>query len=599
MKNLLNKIYSPAVAVAWNLMLVYVVYQIARVEYYLENSSYLNYTIETFRGGFVFDTSAIFYTNALYIVMMLFPWYGKETRTYQQICKWLFLVVNGLTLTINLADSVYFKYTMRRTTTTVFNEFSNEGNLGSIFGTELLNHWYLVVLFVVIMLLLWKLYAMPQLEAKKILHRWKYGLICLAAMLTLTPFAIAGMRGGWTTAVRPITISNAHQYVEQPTDAALVLNTPFSLIRTIGKAVFSVPNYFDNPEEMEAVFSPIHEPNDSVSTTHHLTPTTPKNVVILIVESFGREYIGALNKSLENGQYKGYTPHVDSLIAKSTTFKYSYCNGRKSIDGMPSILSSIPMFIEPFVLTPSSMNNVTGIAGILGEEGYETAFFHGAQRNSMGFQAFARKTGFHFTATSHHPYAIPEKYEGVYPDGNLVNHKCMRYTDMAIGKFFQKVSREPWFQNTIFVLTSDHTSHSDHAFYQTTLGGFCSPIVIYEPGQEPQVIDKIAQQIDIMPTVLGMLGYNKRFFSFGIDLFNTPAEDTWAVNYLNGVYQYVKHGHVLQFDGTKTTAVYSLEDSLMQHNLVGKVPQQPQMEREVKAIVQQYMERMTQNRLMP
>ena len=182
MKNLLNKIYSPAVAVAWNLMLVYVVYQIARVEYYLENSSYLNYTIETFRGGFVFDTSAIFYTNALYIVMMLFPWYGKETRTYQQICKWLFLVVNGLTLTINLADSVYFKYTMRRTTTTVFNEFSNEGNLGSIFGTELLNHWYLVVLFVVIMLLLWKLYAMPQLEAKKILHRWKYGLICLAAL---------------------------------------------------------------------------------------------------------------------------------------------------------------------------------------------------------------------------------------------------------------------------------------------------------------------------------------------------------------------------------------------------------------------------------
>lgn len=649
MKNLLNKIYSPLVAVAWNLMLVYVVYQIARVEYYLENSSYLNYTIETFRGGFVFDTSAIFYTNALYIVMMLFPWYGKETRTYQQICKWLFLVVNGLTLTINLADSVYFKYTMRRTTTTVFNEFSNEGNLVSIFGTELLNHWYLVVLFVVIMLLLWKLYAMPQLEAKKILHRWKYGLICLAALLTLTPFAIAGMRGGWTTAVRPITISNAHQYVEQPTDAALVLNTPFSLIRTIGKAVFSVPNYFDNPEEMEAVFSPIHEPNDSVSTTHHLSSTTPKNVVILIVESFGREYIGALNKSLENGQYKGYTPHVDSLIAKSTTFKYSYCNGRKSIDGMPSILSSIPMFIEPFVLTPSSMNNVTGIAGILGEEGYETAFFHGAQRNSMGFQAFARKTGFQnyygredfcedgrfgddsefdgmwaiwdepflqyfaakisdlkepfmtavFTATSHHPYAIPKKYEGVYPDGNLVNHKCMRYTDMAIGKFFQKVSREPWFQNTIFVLTSDHTSHSDHAFYQTTLGGFCSPIVIYEPGQEPQVIDKIAQQIDIMPTVLGMLGYNKRFFSFGIDLFNTPAEDTWAVNYLNGVYQYVKHGHVLQFDGTKTTAVYSLEDSLMQHNLVGKVPQQPQMEREVKAIVQQYMERMTQNRLMP
>ena len=644
-KNALNKVYSPAVAVAWNLLLIYLAYQVTRLEYYFENSSYLNYTSEVFRGGLVFDTSAILYTNLLYIVLMLFPWHAKENRGYHRLCKWVYMIFNGVAIAINLADSVYFQYTMRRTTTTVFGEFANEGNLGSVIGTELLNHWYLVVLFIVIMLLLWWLYATPQLEAKKILHRWHYNLICLLSMLLITPFAIAGMRGGWTTAVRPITISNAHQYVERPTDAALVLNTPFALIRTVGKNVFSVPTYFDNPKEMEAVFSPIRQPESNGKTAE----MTKKNVVILIVESFGREYIGALNKDLENGQYKGYTPYVDSLIAKSTTFTHSYCNGRKSIDGMPSILSSIPMFIEPFVLTPSSMNNVTGIAGLLAAEGYQTAFFHGAQRNSMGFQAFARKTGFQdyygredfcedgrfgddsefdgmwaiwdepflqyyaakisemkepfmtavFTATSHHPYAIPEKYKDVYPEGNLVNHKCMRYTDMAIGKFFEKVSREPWFQNTIFVLTSDHTSHSDHAFYQSTLGGFCSPIVFFEPGKEPQLIDKIAQQIDIMPTVLGMLGYNKRFFSFGIDVFNTPAEDTWAVNYLNGVYQYVKHGHVLQFDGTKTTAVYSLEDSLMQHNLVGKVPQQPQMEREVKAIVQQYMERMTQNRLMP
>jgi arylsulfatase A-like enzyme len=111
--------------------------------------------------------------------------------------------------------------------------------------------------------------------------------------------------------------------------------------------------------------------------------------------------------------------------------------------------------------------------------------------------------------------------------------------------------------------------------------------------------DKIAQQIDILPTVLGMLGYQKPYFAFGIDVLNTPAEDTWAVNYLNGIYQYVKHGHVLQFDGQQTKAVYALSDSLMQHNLKGKVAQQPQMEKELKAIIQQYMERMTQDRLMP
>ena len=96
---------------------------------------------------------------------------------------------------------------------------------------------------------------------------------------------------------------------------------------------------------------------------------------------------------------------------------------------------------------------------------------------------------------------------------------------------------------------------------------------------------------------MGMLHYQKPYFGFGIDVLNTPAEDTWAVNYLNGIYQYVKQGYVLQFDGTQTKAVYALSDSLMKRNLIGKVPQQPQMERELKAIIQQYMTRMTQDKL--
>ena len=386
MRQLNNKLFSPLLVVLWNLLLVYLIYQIARIEYWLENSSYLNYTFDVWRGGLMFDTSAILYTNALYVVLMLFPLHYKETTIYHKICKWLFIIVNGLAFAINLADSVYFRYTMRRTTSTVFDEFSSEGNLGSIIGTEFLSHWYLVLLFALIMWLLWKFYATPNLNVK-VLNKWKYNGACILSLLLFTPFCIAGMRGGFATAVRPITISNAMQYTARPTDAPLVLNTPFSLLRTIDTNVFVVPNYFDSAEEMEAVYTPIHIPSDSLQMEK-------KNVVVLIVESFGREYIGALNKTLEDGKYKGYTPCVDSLISKSTTFSHSFCNGRKSIDGMPSILSSIPMFVEPFILTPSSMNDYTGLAGILAKEGYETAFFHGAQNGSMGFQAFAQKTGF-------------------------------------------------------------------------------------------------------------------------------------------------------------------------------------------------------------
>jgi phosphoglycerol transferase MdoB-like AlkP superfamily enzyme len=647
---------APLTAMLCNLVIAYILYFLARIIYLLENYSYFgqglsfSHLIEMLGGGLVFDTSAILVTNIPYIVLMLLPWHRKENNTYQQVCKWVFIVINGLGLAINLCDSVYFRYTMRRTTTTVFSEFSNEGNLGSIFLTETLHHWYLVIAFVLLIWGMWKLYVKTGLEWKR-LRPWSYALTVFLSLAAFAPFVVAGIRGGFTTAVRPITISNANQYANRPIEAALVLNTPFSIYRTIGKAVFTVPDYYQNEQEMEAIFSPVHNLSDSIlSRNSGDSLFSRKNVVILIVESFGREYIGALNKTLENGQYRGYTPYVDSLIAKSITFSHSYCNGRKSIDGMPSILSSIPMFVEPFFLTPASMNHVSGIASILAAEGYQTAFFHGAQRGSMGFQAFSRATGFQdyygredydadtrfggdedfdgmwaiwdepflqyyatkmsemkepfmtavFTASSHHPYAIPEKYQSRYPEEGIVIHKCIRYTDMAIGKFFEKASREPWFNNTIFVLTSDHTNLSDHAFYETDLGGFCSPIIIYEPGhtdRNPMILDKIAQQIDILPTVLGMLHYQKPFFAFGIDVLNTPAEDTWAVNYLNGIYQYVKYGHVLQFDGRQTKAVYALSDSLMKQDLIGKIPQQPQMERELKAIIQQYMTRMTQDKL--
>ena len=641
MKKWKNKIYAPLLAVVWNLLLVYLVYQVARLEYYWENADLLNYSAEVFRGGLLFDTSAILYTNALYVLLMLFPLHLKETVTFHKICKWLFIVVNASALAINLGDSVYFRYTMRRTTTTVFSEFSNEGNLVSIIGTEFLNHCYLVLLFVVMVAVLWLCYAKPQLNSRKMFHWWRYDVACLLSLLLFVPLCVAGMRGGFTTAVRPITVSNANQYAMRPTDAALVLNTPFSLIRTIGKNVFAVPRYYETQEKLEVVYSPVH------AGLFSDTSFSRKNVVVLIVESFGREYIGALNKDLEQGHYKGYTPCVDSLIAKSTTFRYSFCNGRKSIDGMPSILSSIPMFVEPFILTPASMNDFTGLAGILGQEGYQTAFFHGAQNGSMGFQAFAQKTGFQhyygrteyeaahgtgdfdgtwaiwdepflqyyaeemskmkqpfmtavFTASSHHPFVVPEQYRRKFPEEHLEIQKCIRYTDMAIGRFFETASRQPWFENTIFVLTSDHTNMSDHAEYQTDLGGFCSPIIIYDPSRPVgEVQDKIAQQIDILPTVLGMLGYGKPYFGFGIDVLNTPKEQTWAVNYLNGIYQYVRYGYVLQFDGVKTKAVYSLDDRLMVQNLIGKVEQQAQMERELKAIIQQYMERMTQDRLRP
>ena len=736
---------SPLMAIAWNIILVYVSYFVARVEYFLENYDYFRQILHEghldrlFYGSLFLDTPGIMYTNVLWMVMVIFPLHWKEHAAYQKVCKWFFVVINTLAFIVNLIDSVYFKFTLKRTTTSVFGEFSNEDNLGSIFGVEILRHWYLVLLTAVVVYGLWKLYFMPRIDIKRqplgryyllqtlsfalvalmvvsgirggFLNHWYQYLLAIPLLYVsltpgpsrrergvvtrldysslkklYTPLSLregSGVRlililaalllivtapiGGWRHRdIRPTAISNANQYTDHPQEAALILNTPFTLIRTIGKSVFYDPGYYSDKAELERIYTPLHNPQPSttdstdypLSFSHsHLAQRVPKplntkkNVVILIVESFGREYIGGFNKEVLGEKYKGYTPFVDSLMQHAVTFRYSFCNGQQSIDGMPSILTGIPRFIKPFVLTPQAMNRINGIAGYLGEKGYQTAFFHGARDGSMGFNGFANTIGYQayygreefnedkrfradedfdgywaiwdepflqyfalkmtemkepflttvFTASSHHPFQIPKQYEGKFPEGTMEIHKCIGYTDNALRQFFNTARRQPWFNNTIFVMTSDHTNMREHDEYKSDIGVFCSPIIIYDPSGElqPGMRDAIAQHIDIVPTILGYLGYDKPYVAFGIDLLNTPAEDTWAVSELNGIYQYTKHGYVLQFDGQKTTAVFRLTDQAMRHNLVGKVKEQPQMERELKAVIQQYMDRMLNDQLVP
>mgnify|MGYP004418384273 FL=1 len=642
--------FAPLLTVVCNLVLAYVVYFVCRIVFLLTNYSSFSdnltaaHLMEMLRGGFLFDSSAIMYTNVLWIVMVLFPLHLKETPTYRKVCKWLFVVVNSLAVVMNLCDCVYFQYTSRRTTSTVFSEFSHEGNLAGIFGTELIRHWYLLLIGVVLIYALWRLYLSHNLKRHTICW-WRYSLATLVSISLMVPCILGGMRGGLAHSVRPITVSNANQYVNHPTEAAIVLNTPFSLIRTIGKNVFEEPKYFTDEKQMLSYYSPIHQPAPG-------TVMNKKNVVVLIVESFGREYIGSLNRDLDGGKYRGYTPFVDSLLTRSLTFEYTFANGRKSIDAMPSTLSSIPMMVEPFFLTPASMNDLTGLAGMLHDKGYYSAFFHGAQNGSMGFEAFARATGYDkyfgrteynadpkgggdadfdgmwavwdepylqhvvrmvngfkqpfvasvFTASSHHPFKVPEQYAATFKDeGGQPIHKCVRYTDMALRKFFEAASKQPWYKNTVFVLVADHTNQNTHPYYKTDQGLYSIPIIFYTPDGSLETGVKqgvIAQQIDVLPTLMGILGYDKPYIAFGCDVLHTPAAQTWAFNYNNGVYQYFKGDFLLQFDGQKTKALYRFKtDPLLKQNLAGKLPNQSQLENELKSLIQQYMHRMTTNSL--
>ena len=646
-------IHSNIGAALLNMLVAYLVWMLSRMAFFGENwstfSPYMSWPLfkSMLHGALVFDTSALLYVNSLYLVLMLFPLHLKEHEGFHKGLKWLFVITNSVAVAMNLMDSVYFQYTGRRSTISVFSEFVNEVNITSIILTELIRHWYLLLAFVALMFILWCSYTRPRLDVYR--FGAHYYISQLIALFVMIPLAIVGIRGSITAGTRPMTISNANEFVNRPIEASVVLNTPFSMIRSIGKKPFVTPNYMTQ-DQMEAIYSPIHDHPEVDANSH-----PGKNVVILIVESMGKEYIGSLNAGLDGGKYKGYMPFVDSLVQRSLTFEYSYANGRKSMDAMPSILSGLPMMVEPFFLTPASLNDVDGISSMLGREGYSTAFFHGGHNISMGFSAYAHSIGFKryfglneycespqyggmddwdgkwavwdepflqftldniedmkqpflatvFTASSHHPYSVPEQYRDSLDneDNVLPIHKCVRYTDLALHRFFERASREPWFNNTVFVLVADHTNQSNHDVYKTDWGLYSIPIIFYTPdGALASKHDtiSIAQQTDITPTLLHLLGYDKPYLAFGNDLLGGYAGQTWAFNYNAGIYQLVKDNLLLQFDGTKTTAVYRFKtDNLLKENLVNQLPEQQEMELFIKAIIQQYMSRMNENRLLP
>ena len=649
---------SPILSLLWNLLVVYVMFMVCRVIFVLANWTIYSgtltwgHTLELFGAGLIFDTSAILYTNALVSVMMLFPLHWKEKQGYYKIVRWIYVICNSVAIYANLIDCVYFPFTGKRTTTSVFAEFSHEGagNMAKIFAEQFLANWYLVVVAALISWLLWKLFRpVPSKESSFSTRLPVYYITQTVVMLLAIPLFVAGMRGGFTTAVRPITISNANQYADRPAETGIILNTPFSIYRTLSKKPMLVPDYMSE-QEATALFSPLHTPNDTAAFK-------PMNVVVFILESFSKQHFGYYNRTLRNGTYKGFTPFLDSLITNhALTWQYSYANGRKSIEGMPSTLSSLPNYVEPLFLTPASLNRMSGIARELGEQkGYVTAFFHGAQNNSMGFQAFAHATGFQryygrteynqdpkrngdedfdgtwaifdeeflqffadrmtemqqpfmtavFTASSHTPYSMPERYKNVFPKGEEALQESIAYSDHALKLFFETARKKAWFKNTLFVITADHTSRQIDPFYKTSLGYYTVPIILYAPGDESlhgYDTERVVEQTDIMPTVLSYLHYDKPYIAFGKDMLHTQPEETFALHWVpesNG-YEFVKGDYVIEFDGEQVTAAYRYRtDSLLNHNVKTTMPAGTlqQMTLQAKSVIQQYMQRMNNDQL--
>ena len=623
------------------LFLVMVLFSLCRIGFYLYNFSFFpGLSVPDFLllmwGGLRFDLAAILYVNMLFIVLMILPGNFRFKPFYQQVTKYLFFLTNGIALAMNVSDFIYYKFTLRRTTADVVRQFENEQNLGWLFLHFIVDYWYAVLFWLFLVFVMVKVYNQMKVSGPLLKSKWAYYTFSILAIPLIAWLVIGGVRGGFRHSTRPITLSNAGEYVKDPRDISIVLNTPFAILRTLGKTKVQKVNFYTD-SEVEKIYSPVHVPSDSVAFRK-------ENVVIIILESFSREYIGSFNQGKENGTYKGYTPFLDSLIQFSKTWEFSFANGRKSIDGLPSVVSSIPALGVPYFLSPYSSNRINSVASLVEEQGYHSSFFHGAPNGSMGFNAFMNVAGFQhyygmseynnaedfdgiwgiwdekflnfyadqlnqfpppfisafFSVSSHHPFNIPSKYEERFKGGPLPIQRCIQYTDYSLRLFFDKVSKMPWYENTLFVITADHTSSDIYFDESRTAWGFFSvPVIFFKPdhsllGREQGII----QQIDIMPSVMGYLGYPASYVAFGRDVFHDKTEP-FAFNYKDDMYQLFKGDYLLQFDGTRSVGLYNFKiDKLIRTNLIRQEPDRVKaLEPTIKAIIQQYNNRMIEDRL--
>ena len=594
--------------------------------------------IEVLFYGLRFDISALMMVNLPIIFLWSLPFNFTYNKIYQQITNFIFYLFNSIALAANFIDIIYFRFTLKRITGDIFNYFANEDSqFLKLISQFIFDFWYIFLLWLVFIFLMVflckKIQPELRIPSKSKIKVYAFRIIFFLLFLF---FSIIGIRGGFQ--LKPISIIHAGQYSEGK-NLPLILNTPFTIIKTINQNALKPVKYFKNEEDAFRIYSPEHKVfSDSLTDEFR-----DLNVVIIIMESFSSEHIAALNPELDPEYSGGFTPFLDSLISESLVFT-GFANGKRSIEGIPAILSSLPTLMNyDFITSIYSGNKISSIANLLKIKGYSTAFYHGGTNGTMGFEAFTKVAGFDkyygrneynnendydgkwgiydevffqyfanklnetkepflsvfFSLSSHHPYSIPEKHKNKFRKGKLEINESIGYADYSLGEFFKTASKMSWFENTLFVITADHTSENYYPQYQTMVGNYSIPIVFYKPNSELKgSTGKIAQQIDIMPSVLSFLNYDRNYIAFGKVLFNEKS-DNFAISYLNGNYQIIKDDYVLSFNGKESVSLYNFKlDNLLKNNLIEKEDSLgKEMEMFLKAIIQQYNERLINNDL--
>lgn len=565
--------------------------------------------VDAFLHGLRFDLAAIALSNIPFVLLLMAPWSLTARAGFARTLKGCFVGVNTFLIMVMVADLEYFSFTGGRITLDLI-YLSSEA--GAQADQLLFSHLPLALLAAALGFVLFSTFPRLPGGADRRAGWLGGGLQRLAILGTVV---VVGRGGLQDKVLEPI---HAFHSADQEL-GVLTLNSAFTFIKSPLQPELEPLDFFRSPAEVAGVLRAPHgfdrrwarraddpdvvpPPAARVGEAVGAEPALPRpNVVVLILESFATEFWGAANGGV------GYTPFLDSLVPEGLFFANNFANGRRSIEALPSVLLGVPALMSnPLAKSSYQGNEWVGLGHLLEEAGYLTSFFHGAVQGTMYFDVIARMAGMRdyyplerypadrqeadydghwgiydgpflefaleelgthrepffttvFTISTHPPYTLPEEWEAVLPEGELEMHQNVLYVDRMLEEFFAAARQEPWFENTLFVITGDHTQASRSLTYDTLLGRYMVPLLLYHPGMRlpPVDPDRITQQVDLLPTILDVVGIDSpgQLPLFGRSVFSSaPGE---AVLRSNGTFWLVREDGVLQRDPDGTERLFA------------------------------------------
>jgi phosphoglycerol transferase MdoB-like AlkP superfamily enzyme len=596
-----------------------IVYTLLRFGFLVYNQPYFNdvpieLMMRAFVHGLRFDLSAIFMLNAVIFSLYNLPGYPARMHWFGNGLFLIFCMINLAGIFLTIADYPYYRLVFRRMT---YEPLMMSREITTMLPNIAYEYWDLLLLFAAFSVVLIRTRKrFFSFFAARMTYRFNF-FRDLTFLILLIGLIVLGIRGGLQS--QPIRQSHAF-FSNNYALGYIALNTPFNVILSLNQQSLQELTFLDETLSRQRLQAMLYRPNE-----HNIDPNYPflraslvqgspqnHNVVILVMESWSAGHVGDLGAS-------SATPFFDHLASEGLLFTNFMSCGQRSLEAIPAILASLPHVLNaPLIGSLSELNTFLGIGTIFSRHGYTTSFHHGAKTGSMGFDAYSRLAGFHhyygmenfphltkadwdgtwgvydhkffldalkrlnrfqtpflsviYSLSPHDPLTIPIDLQSIFvPFAHESKYRqVLRYSDYSLEQFFDQARRQAWFDNTVFIIVGDHPYDATHNHFRST---YHVPLLIYSPGfVKSGRDDRIASQVDILPTLLDLLQFPDIHASMGRSLLH-PGEKRFAVVKYGTQYGLITDDYLFLSDLKDSDGLFAYRtDEMLSINLVNDWP---------------------------